>query len=145
MEGYCGANCSECELYKNKKCLSCKETNGCPFGKKCWIANYIDIGGKEKYNELKDVLIKEINNLNISGLKIDELYPLHGNILNLEYILPNGNKIKFLDDEEIYLGNQIKIEELNMYLGVVASTSFILISSYEENGTNPELLLYNKR
>lgn len=35
MNGLCGANCSDCELLKNKKCKGCKNTNGCPFGSKC--------------------------------------------------------------------------------------------------------------
>ena len=61
MNAICGANCEECEFLKNNKCKGCKNTNGCPFGKKCWVANYIEIGGKEKFNELKKELIKEFN------------------------------------------------------------------------------------
>ncbi len=53
MEGLCGANCSECELLKNNKCIGCQNTKGCPFGKKCFIANYIDIGGIEAFTEFK--------------------------------------------------------------------------------------------
>ena len=41
MIAICGANCEECLLFKERKCKGCKETNGCPFGKKCWIAKYI--------------------------------------------------------------------------------------------------------
>ena len=145
MYGYCGANCSECELYKTKKCLSCKETNGCPFGKKCWIANYIDVGGKSSYEELINTLIEEINSLKIDGVNIDNLIPLHGSIVNLEYKLPNGNKTKLLNDNEIYLGNQIKIDDLNMYIGIIANMSFILICTYDESFTNNEILIYKNR
>ena len=49
MESICGANCNDCELLKNKKCQGCKNTNGCPFGKKCFIAKYIEIGDKESF------------------------------------------------------------------------------------------------
>ena len=80
MESICGANCSECELFKNSKCKGCKETNCCPFGKKCWIAKYIEIGGKDSFEAIKKELINEFNSLNIEGMpKLEELYPLHNN------------------------------------------------------------------
>ena len=53
MESLCGANCEECSIYKNNKCKGCKETNGCPFGTKCWIAKYIEVGGKDSFDALK--------------------------------------------------------------------------------------------
>ena len=148
MEAICGANCEECSLYQ-KTCKGCKETNGCPFGKKCWIAKYIEVGGKESFTTFKKQLIEEINSLNIDGLPtIEELYPLHGAFVNLEYVLPNQEKVKFLNDEEAYLGNQVECifnEKEKRYFGVLASTNFILISEYGENGDRPELILYKKR
>ena len=57
MKGICGANCDECELY-NKKCKGCIETKGCPFGKKCWIANYIEVGDTKKFEEFKKQIMK---------------------------------------------------------------------------------------
>ena len=93
MEGICGANCRECELFKSDKCKGCKSTKGCPFGKKCWIANYIEVGGKKEFEAFKEVLENEINSLNIDGMpKIKDLYPLHGEFVNLEYSLPNGDR-----------------------------------------------------
>ena len=47
MAQICAANCEDCDLYKNNNCNSCQKTKGCPFGKKCWIANYIAAGGKK--------------------------------------------------------------------------------------------------
>lgn len=143
MKGLCGANCSECDLF-NKKC------KGCSLDKKCWIANYINIGDSNSFKELKNVLLSEINSLNIDGMpKIDELYPLHGNIGNLEYLLPNRNKVKFLKDNEIYLGNQVESifndNENKRYFGIISNMEFILISEYDENGDNSELILYKKR
>ena len=45
-----------------------------------------------------------------------------------------------------YLGNQLECEfGGNRYFGIVANTDFILISTYEENLKNPELVLYKKR
>ena len=150
MKAICGADCSKCELLKNKKCKGCKETNGCPFGKKCFIANYISIGGKESFEKLKEQLIDEINSLNIEGMPmVQELYPLNGVFVNLEYTLPNKLKVKFLHDDEMYLGNQLECEfndgEIKRCFGIVANTNFLLVCEYGENASNPELILYKQR
>ena len=60
--------------------------------------------------------------------------------MNLEYKLPNGEKVKFLDDRKTYLGNQLECE-----FGVLADMDFILISTYEAQGKDPELIIYKKR
>ena len=150
MEGLCGATCTGCELFENNKCKGCKNTNGCPFGKKCWIAKYIEIGGKKNFEILKEQIIEEFNNLNIEGMpEIKELYSLHGNYINLEYRLPNGKKIKFLDDNELYLGNQVECEfsdgETKKCFGLVANMNFLLVCEYEENGINQELIVFKRR
>ncbi|MBR2677901.1 MAG: DUF3795 domain-containing protein [Bacilli bacterium] len=150
MKAICGANCDECQIFKNNKCRGCIATNGCPFGKKCWIAKYIELGGIEEFEKQKKLLIKEINSLCIEGMpKIQELYPLNGSFINLEYKLPNGEKISFLNDDEAYLGNQVECEfndeEIRKCFGIAVNMNFILISEYEEDGKNPEILLYKKR
>lgn len=150
MEGICGANCSECELFKCDKCKGCESTKGCPFGKKCWIAKYIEVGGNKSFDILKNELKDEINMLGIEGMpKIDELYPLHGAFVNLEYSLPSGNKVKFLDDDMAYLGNQVECifndNEVKKYFGVVCDMNFILISEYEDDGKNSEIICYKRR
>ena len=150
MEGICGAKCDGCEFIKNNKCKGCKATNGCPFGKKCFIANYIDIGGMDNYLTFKKQLIDEFNSLNIEGMsKIDELYPLNGSFVNMEYVLPNGNKVKYLNDDEIYLGNQVESifndEDNKTCFGIVANTTFLLVCEYGINGEKPEIVLYKRR
>ena len=150
MESICGANCEECELYINKKCEGCKATNGCPFGKKCWIAKYYEVGGKESFAEFKKQIIEELNSLNIDGMpKITELYALNGAYVNMEYPLPNGMKVKFLNDNETYLGTQVECEfndgDIKKCFGLLANTTFLLVCEYGENGTNPELIIYKKR
>ena len=146
MKAICGANCDECELFKSKKCKGC---NGCPFGKKCWIASYIEVGGKDSFEEFKSQIIKEINSLKIEGMpNIKELYPLHGSFVNLEYPLPNGKKVKFLDDSLAYLGNQVECEfdeENKKYFGILADMNFLLVCKYGENGSDPEIIVYSKR
>ena len=65
---------------------------------------------------------------------------------NLEYRLPNGQAAKFLNDAKTYLGNQLECEYGgDRCFGVVADMDFILICTYEEDGKNPELVLYKKR
>ncbi len=150
MYGICGAQCDGCELLKSKKCIGCKASNGCPFGKKCWIAKYIEVGGMDNYNELKNKLIDEINSLNIDGMpKVDNLVPLNGIYINQEYMLPNGTKVKYLNDDENYLGTQVEClfndDEIKKCFGIVCNPSFILVSEYGEGGTNPELVIYKRR
>lgn len=150
MCSICGANCQECGYKKNSTCKGCKETKGCPFGKECFIARYIQTGGKENYEAYKKQLIDEINQIKIPGMpKVEELYALNGAFVNLEYPLTNGKMVKFLNDNEIYLGNQLECEfndeELIRCFGIVANMEFILISEYGINGDNPEIILYKKR
>ena len=105
----------------------------------------LDDGGK--FEEFKQGLIKEINALNVDGMpKIKKLNALVGGYVNLEYCLPNGKIVKFLDDNATYLGNQIECEfSGERCFGIVANMDFILICTYEKNGENPELVIYKKR
>ena len=146
-ESICGANCAECP--SKEVCPGCAETNGCPFGKQCYIAKYILTGGMENYQTFKNSLMDEINALHTDGMEnVTELYPLVGNFVNLEYPLPSGETVKFLHDDEVYLGAQVK----NLFddsgktcFGVIAKENFILICTYSENGADPELILYIHR
>ena len=108
---------------------------------------YIKIGGIEKFDEFKKQLIDEFNVLlKIEGLpKVEKLNVLSGSFINLEYRLPNGNKIKFLNDKASYLGSQLELEGLDKCIGIAANMEFLLISSYEADGKNPELVVYKKR
>lgn len=108
---------------------------------------YADLGGEEKFDEFKNQLIDEVNALHIEGMpKVDSLNALVGGYVNLEYELPNGKKVKFLDDNATYLGNQLECEfGGDRCFGIVANMDFILVCTYEENGANPELVVYKKR
>jgi len=60
--------------------------------------------------------------------------------------LPGGVSAKFLDDNTTYLGNQLEpVFGGDRCFGVLANMDFILISTYESDGKNPELILYKKR
>lgn len=108
---------------------------------------YKELGGSNAMDELKRILITEINALGIEGMpRLERLNALVGSYVNLEYRLPNGKNIKFLDDEVTYFGNQLECEfGGDRCFGVLANNDFILVSTYEENGKNPELVLYKKR
>ena len=92
-------------------------------------------------------MINEINELHIDGLpRVDRLNALVGKYVNLEYTLPNGQKVKFLDDRKTYLGNQLESEfGGDRCFGILAGMDFLLVCTYEKNGENPELVIYKKR
>ena len=78
--------------------------------------------------------------------KIEKLNALVGGYINLEYRLPNGKCVKFLDDGATYLGKQLESKlENGRCFGIAANVDFILVCTYEENGANPELVVYKKR
>lgn len=108
---------------------------------------YKNLDGVDKFEEFKKQLMDEINALQVEGLpKVEKLNALVGGYINLEYRLPNGQYVKFLADGATYLGNQLECEfGGDRCFGIVANMEFILISSYEENGENPELIVYKKR
>ena len=108
---------------------------------------YSGLGGEEAFAAFKRQLLEEFNALQIEGLpKVEDLNILSGSFVNLEYRLPNGTAVKFLDDGATYLGNQLPCEfGGNRCFGIAANMEFLLVCTYEENGENPELVLYKKR
>ena len=108
---------------------------------------YEELGDGGEFEDFKKQLIDEINALHIDGMpKVEKLNALVGKYVNLEYPLPGGMKAKFLDDQTTYLGNQLESEIVDgLCFGVLANMDFILISTYEAEGTNPELILFKKR
>ena len=108
---------------------------------------YDELSDGGQFEEFKKQLIDEINALRIEGMpKLESLNALVGNYVNLEYRLPNGSAVKFLDDGTTYLGNQLEPEfGGERCFGVLANMDFILICTYGEGGSDPELVLYKKR
>ena len=109
---------------------------------------YAGLGGQEKFEEFKQQIIHEFNTLlHIEGLpKIQHLNVLPGSFINLEYRLPNGKTMKFLDDKATYLGNQLECEfGGSRCFGIAANMDFLLVCTYEEDGEKPELVIYKKR
>ncbi len=108
---------------------------------------YEELSDDGQFEEFKKQLIDEINDLHIEGMpKVEKLNALVGKYVNLEYRLPSGMTVKFLNDETTYLGNQLESEIVDgLCFGVLANMDFIMICTYEAEGKNPELLLYKKR
>ena len=108
---------------------------------------YAELGGEAGFEQFKQQLVDEFNALSIEGMpKVEGLNVLSGSYINLEYTLPNGAKVKFLDDKATYLGNQLAcVFGGTRCFGIAASMQFLLVCTYEANGENPELVLYKKR
>ena len=108
---------------------------------------YEELSDGGEFEAFKKQLIDEINALGIEGMpKLENLNALVGSYVNLEYTLPNGRKVKFLDDNTTYLGNQLESEfGGERCFGVLANMDFILVCTYEAEGKNPELVVYKKR
>ncbi|MBR0140204.1 MAG: zinc ribbon domain-containing protein, partial [Firmicutes bacterium] len=108
---------------------------------------YEELSDGGQFEAFKQQLISEINGLNIEGMpRLEKLSALVGRFVNLEYRLPSGAKVKFLDDQTTYLGYQLEPEfGGDRCFGVVANMDFILVCTYGEGGSDPELLVYKKR
>ena len=108
---------------------------------------YEELSDDGQFEEFKKQLMREINELHIEGMpEVQKLNALVGQFVNLPYRLPNGVEVKFLNDRTTYLGNQLESEfGGDRCFGVLANMDFILVSTYEKDGENPELVLYKKR
>jgi len=105
-----------------------------------------ELSDKGAFDKLKKQLIKEINDLHIEGMpKVEKLNALVGSFVNLVYRLPNGEYVKFLNDNTTYLGNQLESKRGDRCFGVLANMDFILVCTYGVDGADPELILYKKR
>lgn len=108
-------------------------------------AEWVQQGGAERLTQEKQRLIAEVNALDILHLKMTEVTLLNGFYVNLAYPLPNGDTVKFLQDQRVYLGTQIAQPDSDRFYGIVADDQFLLISSYGPGGEAPDLVLYKKR
>ena len=108
---------------------------------------YQQLGDNGEFEKFKKQLIDEINALQIDGMpKLEKLNALVGQYVNLEYRLPSGACVKFLNDQTTYLGNQLECEfGGDRCFGVIANMDFIMICTYGCEGKDPELILYKKR
>lgn len=144
MASLCGANCEECG--KKEICKGCSETGGCPLGTDCIVAKcYLD-GGAALFFQYKRKLIDEFNALGIPDMpQIAELFPLLGSYINLEYELPNGQCVKLLEDNGIYLGYQAERKDSDRCYGLAADDRYLLVCEYGCGGSVPKIVVYKRR
>lgn len=146
MGSICGVNCEKCE--RRVGCKGCVETFGSPFGGKCICAKKIMSCGNADYIKYKAKVAERFNDLNIEGMpKISTMYEMIGSYVNLEYCTPGGIKQKFLNDNDIYLANQVKEigpdgKPTGKCFGVVANDELMIVARYREGGEKPELIKY---
>lgn len=144
MLSICGADCcSECD--RKAACGGCAETDGHPFGGRCIAAESIKQGGLDKFLEMKKTLIEEFNSLGIRNLEVKDLNLLNGDFINLEYRLANGLSVKLLEDNNVYLGNQVEIPGSDRCYGLAADDSYLLVCEYGCNGADPQIVVYKRR
>lgn len=151
MKNLCGLDCGECAWRGNCN-GKCAETNGHPFGGSCMVAlccenKRCENCGKafEAPCRLKEQLISEFNGLGIEDMEeVTGLNALPGAYVNLEYTLPGGQKIKFWDDNRIYLGNQVRKKNSDRCYGLTADENYLLVCEYGD-GSDAEIIVYRKR
>lgn len=135
---YCGTDCCKA-CSRLSACGGCRACGGHPFGGSCVAQRNAD------FTKFKKQLVADINALQIDDLTVNDLYLLSGAYVNLAYPLANGTSVQFLNDTDVYLGNQIEKADSDRCYGVVANEEFILVCEYGCNGAEPELLVYKKR
>lgn len=121
------------------------KTAGHPFGGTCIAAECIKRGGFEAFKKMKETLMEEFNALEIQGLHVDHFNLLNGFYVNLEYTLTNGQSIKLLEDNRVYLGNQIEIPDSDRCYGIVGDDKILLVCEYGYNGAKPQIVVYKRR
>jgi len=146
----CGMNLDDSTTSKEADGLFNEE-----YCKWCYLDGEFTMDYWKRYADLdaagfaafQEQIMAEFNALHIEGMpKVESLNILSGSFINLEYRLPNGIGIRFLDDDATYLGNQLECEfGGNRCFGIAANMDFLLVCTYEENGENPELVVYKKR
>jgi len=144
MVSICGLDCCR-DCSKKDVCGGCIKTDGHPFGGRCIAAECIKNGGMAAFQACKNKLIEEFNSLGVKDLKITDLNLLNGFFVNLEYQLNNGQRVKLLQDANVYLGNQIEIPDTDRCYGLVADEQYLLVCEYGMQGADPQLIVYKKR
>lgn len=144
LRSICGTDCCE-NCGRKEECGGCAETKGHPFGGTCTAAEYIKREGLDAFAEYKEKMVQEFNSLGIKDLKVKDLNLLNGFYINLEYPLPNGQSVKLLEDDKVYLGNQIEIPGSSRCYGIVADEEFLLVCEYGCDGADPQIVVYKRR
>lgn len=71
-----------------------------------------------------------------------DLNVLKGAFVNIEYALPNGEIVKFWDDNKMYLGNQLHKKGSDRCYGIVADEKYLMVSEYGDYGSDAEIVIF---
>lgn len=138
----CGIDCTKCEL--SSTCNGCAKTQGKPFGADCMVALCLK-EGENAFCKLKENLIAAFNALGIQDMEeVTELNALKGSFINIEYTLPNGQMLKFWDDNRIYLGNQLCKKDSDRCYGIIADEKYLMVSEYNGFGSDAEIIAFKR-
>lgn len=138
----CGIDCAKCQL--NNTCNGCAETEGNPFGAGCMVALCLK-DGQIALCEFKKNLIAAFNELNIQDMElITSLNALKGSFINIEYTLPNGQIVKFWDDNKIYFGTQLRKKGSDKCYGIVADEKYLMVAEYSGYGSDAEVIVFKR-
>ncbi|MBN2083422.1 hypothetical protein JW859_14600 [bacterium] len=86
-------------------------------------------------------IIQRLQTLGIEELTgVSELNVLQGSYVNLEALLPNGDRQKILRDDKTYLGCQVEIENSAKCYGIAADENQIAVFRYGCGGSEAELV-----
>ena len=90
-------------------------------------------------------MIAAFNALNIQDMEeVTELNALKGSFVNIEYTLPNGQIVKFWDDNRIYLGNQLCKKDSERCYRLIADEKYLMVSEYSGYGSDAEVVIFKR-
>ena len=93
----------------------------------------------------KEYLIRRFNELHIAGMpKVTHLHELKGDYINLTYRLPSGQKIKLWKDEKTYLAAELCKDGSERCFGLTAGDGYLLVCEYGANGSDAEIIVFQK-
>ena len=94
---------------------------------------------------MKEQLIRAFNALGIPDMDtVTELHELRGSFVNLEYPLPSGQRVKLLDDDKTYYGNELHRKGSIRCYGLAADEKYLLVCEYGDGGADPEIVVYKR-
>lgn len=90
-------------------------------------------------------LVQAFRALDIPELKtLESLSELPGHFINLEYTLPNGRTVRFLEDDKTYLGSQVHKENSDRCYGLISDGSFLFVCEYGSGGSGAQVICFQR-
>lgn len=142
MKSICGVDCTGCGLREG--CGGCAETKGRPFGGACLVADRLK-EGTPALCAFQEKLMGAFNALSIQDMdELRQLHALKGSLVNLTYTLPNGQAVQFWEDNKIYLGGQLAKKGSNLWYGMIADETHLMVSQYRGYGEEAEIVVFQR-